>query len=413
MAKNFAAIYGSGNDSSALNQSFFIKVESVKGTMVFPAGVDFLYTMSGGSINFTQPYESSPHRSGRHNNNIIKQKTSTEWSLSTLLNIKQGVAYGLSIDPAIKVLWKSLLGKETDTTSSFKYDASVDPSITFSMFENLDHMAKQAIGCFVNQCEVQLPGDGMSQLNWSGNSAYVYHAGIGKSVTDNAAGNVVTLDDPAEALRFDVGASVMLVKADGLTRSADTPTGTPRKITEINTTTGAITVDGAVLADADGSTNPIYLCYYEPTGATGIDEPQTGLVGSIAIDTLPSLSCVRNATLTMNNNHELVNYCYGKDKLSGSIFVPGSRLEVSLTVEMNLNAPVVEFMKRIRNFEAHDITLICGDAANRHFEVDLPKVIFNVPALSVPESGSVPVSFEGTALQSVLDAADECIVYYK
>ena len=135
--------------------------------------------------------------------------------------------------------------------------------------------------------------------------------------------------------------------------------------------------------------------------------------GSITIDTLPTLSCVRSATLTLNNNHELVDYCFGTDALSGSIFVPGGRLDATLAIEMNLNAPMVEFMKRVRNFEGHAIELVVGDSSARHLSIDLPRVIFNVPALSVPDTGSVPVSFEGTALQSTLDAADEVTVNLK
>jgi hypothetical protein len=411
MAKNFASIYSGGNDSSALNQSFFLKLETVRGTAVIPTGTDFLFTLGGGAVNFTQPYESSPHRSGRHNNNVIKQKTATEWSFSTLLNIKQGVVYSSCVDVGMKLLWKSLLGKETDTTSSYEYDSSIDPAITFTICENLDHMAKQASGAFVQQCEASFPGDGMAQLNWSGNAKTTKHAGIGKSITDNDTTNTVTLG-VGEGKRFDVGAMVMIVEADGVTRSADTATA--RKITAI--TGDVITIDGAVLADADGSglNAPIYLCYWEPTGVTivGIDEPQTGLVGSVSIDTLPTLSCVRSATITMANNHELQDYCYGSDSLSGALFIPGGRLDVTVSLEMNLNASLVEFMKRIRDFEAHDIQLICGEATNRHLVIDLPKVIFNVPAIPVPDTGSVPVSFEGMALQTALEAADEVTVTY-
>jgi hypothetical protein len=406
MAKNFAAIFNGGNDSSALNQSFFLKVETVRGQMAFPVGADFLFSLGGGGVNFSQPFESSPHRSGRHNNNIIKQKTTTEWSLPTFINIKQGVAYGLAYDSGIKLLWKAMLGKEVDS-SGYIYDSANDPSVTFSLFENLDHMAKQAIGCFVNQVEIQLPGDGQAQLSWSGNGKTVVHAGIAKSIVANAA-NTFTCTDPALARRFDVGSAVMIVKNDGVTRSADTPT--PRTVTAVDTTTGVVTVSGAVLADADGTVNPVYLCYWEPTTPAGIDEPQTGLVGSVSIDSLPTLSCVRGATISLNNNHELVDYCYGTDGLSGPLFVAGGRLEAMLSLEMNLNAPLVEFMQRVREFEAHDVQLVCGPATGRRLQIDLPRVIFSVPSIAVPDTGSIPVSFEGTALQQSLDSADEITI---
>jgi hypothetical protein len=49
----------------------------------------------------------------------------------------------------------------------------------------------------------------------------------------------------------------------------------------------------------------------------------------------------------------------------------------------------------------------------RFLEIDLPKVIFQVPSIDVPETGSIPVSFEGTAYQTALDAADEIVVSYQ
>jgi hypothetical protein len=219
--------------------------------------------LSGGGINFSQPFEMSPHRSGRHNNNIIRQKTSTEWSLSTFINIAQKQTanisldslFSASIDKSIRLLWEAMLGRERDlkvdgVTSNgdntdggiYKYDSASDPSATFTMFENLDHMAKQAIGCFVNQVEISLPGDGQSQLNWSGNAKTVYHAGIGrvKAVTAAVGDNVISFEDGDEALRFDVGSLVMFVKnSDGITRATDT-VGAPRKVLS-STTSGRLT----------------------------------------------------------------------------------------------------------------------------------------------------------------------------
>jgi ribosomal protein S11 len=460
MAKNFKAIYEGGNDSSALNQTYFIIKEDTRGVAKACLGANFLYTLSGGGVNFSQPFESSPHRSGRHNNNIIRQKTSTEWSLSTLLNISQkqkdpnatlDQLFSKSVDTGIRTLWESMLGASKrysydasfvatlmadaalDTTADanggkMSFDSSKDPSATFTLFENLDHIAKQASGCFINQVEVSLPGDGQSQLNWSGNAKTVKHAGIGKVSAIVAAldANEITLTDPEEALRFDVGALVMIVKTDGTTRSADT--AVPRSVLSSDKTTGKVIIGGAVLADTVATD---YLAYWEPASSTfeGIDEPQTGLIGQITIASLPTLSCVRSATLTLNNNHEMVDYCFGTDGLSGPMFVPGGRLEATISLEINLNANLVEFMKRVRSLEGQRLSLRVGPRMTHtgvnddvpaptvleekhHFLVECPKVLFKVPSISVPETGSIPVTFEGTCLQTALDQADEVGVSY-
>ena len=114
MSKNYASIYANSGDSSALNQRFYLKEEVVKGQMAVPAAADYFFALAGGSISFSQPIVSSPHRSGRHNNNTIKEKKALEWSLPTMVNINAAAAQGTAeLEPALRVLWKSLLGRET------------------------------------------------------------------------------------------------------------------------------------------------------------------------------------------------------------------------------------------------------------------------------------------------------------
>lgn len=411
MAKNYAAIYANTGDSSSLNQRFFIKQEASRGTMLVPQAADYFFALAGGSLNFSQPIESSPHRSGRHNNNTIKQKKTLEWSLPTYVNIDTAVAQGVTeLESSLRVLWKSLLGKES-VPDAVVYDSSEDPSITFSMFEIGDKFAKQARGCFVDACEISLPGDGQSQLNWSGMGVESYLVGIGKSTINNSGGNTVTVQT-GEGKQFPVGGLVMIIEADGSTRSADTAAGSARKIT--NVAGDVVTLDGVALADADGSVTPVYLCYYEPVmaGTEGIDNPQTGLVGTFTSGSIPGVPCVRSATITVTNGHEIVNYCWGHDSASGSIFVPASRLEVDVSIELNMNKDTVAFYNAVQQFEAQDLNFKLGDALGRHLEVDIPKAIFQVPAISIPETGSIPVTFEGKAYQTALDNADEITVKY-
>lgn len=415
MAKNFASIYASPNDAIALEQKFFITEETVRGTLVAPTAADFLFTLPGGSINFTQPIESSPHRSGRHHTNIIKQKTTTEWSLPTFFNIDTllGAASVAEIDPAMRLLWKSLMGKEDITGGSPVYTSGEPPSITMSLFENGDLWALQAPGCFVESNNASFPGDGQAQSEWAGSAKTALTIGIGQSTVSNDAGNTVTLGT-GEGERFPVGAMVMLVEGDGVTRSADTPDGSPRLVTDV--TGDVVTLDGAVLADADGSGGAgleLYLTYYEPEEPhVAINDPQVGLEGSLTIAGLGSADCVRSATINMVNNHEMQDYCYGEEGLGGRLFTPGGRFTAEVGLELNLNHDLVEFLNRIRNFNGEDITLILGDATGRHMQIEVPKAIFPVPEISVPDTGTIPISFTGNAYQTALDAADEVTVSF-
>ena len=412
MSKNYAAIYANTGDSSALNQRFYLKEEVIKGSMAIPAASDYFFALAGGSLSFSQPITSSPHRSGRHNNNTIKEKKSLEWKLPTMVNINTAVAAGVTeLESAMRVLWKSLLGKET-VSGGVSYDSSEDPSITFSLFEVGDKWAKQAYGCFVDACEIALPGDGQSKLSWSGMGVQSYLVGIGKSTVSNNSGHTVTVQ-AGEGKRFPAGARVMIIKADGSSRSSDTVAGSARKVVSVSG--DIVTLDGAVLADADGSSTPVYLCYFEPvlTGSEGIDNPQTGLQGTFTSSSIPGNPCIRSAKITVANKHEIVNYCWGTDAASGSIFVPASRLEVDVSIELNLNHSLVEFYNAVQSFSAQDLNFKLGDTALRYLEINMPKVIFQVPSIDVPDTGSIPVSFEGKAYQDALDAANEVVVSYK
>ena len=410
MAKNFATIYDNTGDSIALEQKFFAKEETTKGTLIGPVDGDFFFTQAGGSITHTQPKQSSPHRSGRHNTDTFAEKKVTEWSIPTFVNIDTGAAAGdAEVEDGIQVLWKSMLGKET-VSGSVVFDPSDTPDITFSLFENGDKWAQQVPGCAVESVTINLPGDGQAGYEWSGRGADRFRVGIAKSVVDNNTGNTITLDTTSHSKRFPVGALVMIVESDGTTRSADTPNGSYRKVTA--SASGVVTVDGAVLADADGSTNEVYLCYAEPESPTGISEIQTGLVGGMTLGTLPSTTCIRSATITLTNNHEYVDYCYGTDGLASPYFVAGGRLDVECEFELNLNDTLIEFLYDLDSFTSQNIDIDLGDTSTRHLHIDLPKVVFDVASTTVPEEGSIPVTLTGMGLQTTSTAADEVKISY-
>lgn len=410
MSKNYASIYSSTNDSIALEQRWYVKTETTKGTMIAPQNTDFLWTLGGGSMSFSQPFESDTQRSGRHHTNTIKKKKELSWSLSTYFNIDEslGAASTAEVDAPVRALMKSLFGKE-DTSVAAAYDTSVAPDITLTMMQVGDKWAGQARGCFVGSGNFQFPGNGEAMIEWSGDGVEMLMIGIGKSTTNNTA-NTVTVQT-GEGDRFRVGGLVMIIEADGTTRSADTPAGSARTITAISG--DVITLSGAVLTDANGSGvgAPIYLCYYEPAAPTGINNPVTGLVGTMAITGLPS-QCFRSATVSVTNDHEKVDYCYGHDTLDAPFFVPANRVTVEASVELNLNANIVAFFNQVVDFEAKDLDIVLGSATGRRFHMNIPKIKFPIPAFTVPDTGSIPITFTGNAYQTALDAADEILAEY-
>jgi hypothetical protein len=412
MAKNYKAIYDSGNVSIALEQRFFAKQETTRGELKAPTGADFFFH-TGGTIEHSQPVESSPHKSGRHHNNIIKKKKEASFSISTYFNIDtaQPAAAVAEIDPALRLLWKSMMGAE-DTSSGAKYTPAV-PALTFSLFEIGDKWARQARGCFIQGANMTFPGDGEATIEWSGACKDALYVGMAKSVVSNDGGQTVTLG-VGEGAQFAkaIGGLVMIIKSDGITRSTDTPNGTPRKI--VSVVGDVVTLDGAALADADGSglADEIYLVYYEPATPIAIDNPQTGLVGSFTVDGYGTF-CARSISVNLTNDHELVNYCYGSDSLKAPFYNAGNRMTAVVSFEANWDETMLKLFNSIQNFDGQGLAIILGDAAGRRLQIDIPKVIFGVPSVAVPETGSVPVTFEGNAYQTAFDAADEISVHYK
>lgn len=400
--KNFASIYASGNDSSALEQRFFIKEEVSRGTVIAPTGADFIYTLNGGAVLFGRPANTSPVRSGRHHSTVIEEKDTVSWSFPTFFMVDEslGAASSAQIDPAMRVLLKSLLGREQ--TGPLTYDTVTAPNTTFTIFENHDSWANQAAGCFAEAGSMQLPGDGQAQTAWNGFGKEVLRAGIGKSVTANAA-NAITLA-AGEGARFEIGTLVMVIKSNGTTRSTDTPDGSPRKVT--NVVGDVVTVDGGVLTDSNGTVNPVYLSYYEPTTPVAINNPLTGLVGTITVAGL-TVGGVRNLTLDLANNHELINYYFGERSLAGALFNPGSRFTAGVSFEVNMNAKVLEYIKGLKSFDGMAVNAVLGSATGRRVAFNLPKVVVSIPEIPTPDEGSVPVTFAGTAYQTAEDAADE------
>jgi len=122
------------------------------------AGTDdqdfFLYTTGG--INFTQPIETNNHRTGRFHSGIIKSKKVVEFSMDAMLNMSGNA--GDSIDTALKLLYKSVFGKETTTPlTSIKYEQGL-PNLTFSVVKASTIFGEYYDGAYAKDWTLTAPG---------------------------------------------------------------------------------------------------------------------------------------------------------------------------------------------------------------------------------------------------------------
>jgi len=417
MARNFKTLYdddAAGSDSSALVQKFYVKEEASRGVFVTPASTDFIFTMPGSSVNFSRPVASSDHRSGRGHLKVNKQKSITNFTLSTGFNIDTtlGAAGAAEIDLGMRWLHKSLFGTE-DTAAGPKYTRGT-PSTFATILENGDVWGKQSVGSFVMTSAWDLPGDGNAKQEWTGNAKTTVYAGIAKLTTADHDGANTFIVESGQGKRFQVNARIMFIEADGSTRSADSPDGTPRVITSI--TGDSIVTDGAVFADLDASGAEIFAAFYEPeTAVAPINDEIVGLDGSLTIAGFTALNCIKSLNLTFDNGHKLQDDCFGESGLGGSLFVAGGRMTIGVNMDINLNATLLGFINQIiDDVTGEDIAIVLGDTSTRHLAIDMDRVIFNVPEVTPPAEGDIPVSLASAAVvQSALEADDEITVEYK
>jgi hypothetical protein len=365
------------------------------------AGTDdqdfFLYTTGG--INFNQPAESNPHRTGRFHTGIVKQKKVVEFDMDAMLNMSG--AAGDSLDNAIRLLYESMTGKETVVpATSIDYEQDL-PNFTFSVVKASTIFAEYFTGCYVKDYTLTAPGDAPVTQKFTGMGSDGSIAGIGQVDGAVVASATVTLNSAPypHAERFSAGARVMHVGADGRTILAGAD-GT-LLISSVDTALNQVVLSAPIDADDDS-----YIVFWHPGAIqqTGRDNIFTDLEGSFKFSSSGNEVCATNIELSLVNDHvDLVN-CFGTDVNEG--FAAGNRATWSLSVTLDLSGENLGDLVQSRQFGGLDGDLIIGDVAGRNLLVDFRKWIVSVPPIDLPENGTTPVTFEGTLYQSQAGSRD-------
>lgn len=363
------------------------------------AGTDdqdfFLYTTGG--INFTQPIETNNHRTGRFHTGIIKSKKVVEFSMDAMLNMAGNA--GDSIDTALKLLYKSVFGKETTTPlTSIKYEQGL-PNVTFSVVKASTIFGEYYDGVYAKDWTLTAPGDAPVTQSFSGMGSDGSIAGMG--VLDGAvvaSANVVL--DATHASRFEQNARVMLVDADGRTIKAGYD-GT-LIVNSVNTGTDTIVLSSAI----DAADNDL-LVFWHPGAVqqTGKDAIFTDLEGSIKLSSGGASICATQIELALVNDHIDLSNCFGDDVNKG--FAAGNRATWTLSVTLDLSNENMADLVQARKFGGFSPEIIIGDAASgRYMKITAPRWIVSVPAIELPENGTTPYTFEGNLYQSSPGARD-------
>lgn len=398
--KNYKTIYESSNHSSALSQSCYLVEETDKAVFTPPQDDDLLRHLPGGQITIERPLESSSERSGRHHLSARAGKISTNWQFKTNIHMKKEI--GLA--PALETLFRHLLGNKDGRV----YSAKTPPSKTFTLLECSDSWARQAVGAYVDSATIDLPGDGEASVDWQGNARIGYHVGITACDTDNNGGNEITVREPE---RLPVGAAVMILKADGVTRSNDMSELLPFRTVISHKENGIIEIDGAKLTDCSGTEKPIYIAYYEPDNPQSFDNPLLGHDGKIEIEGFNQ--SVKSLSLAITNNHEKEEGVFGSKGLGPDVYNAVNRLTVEPTSIVNMSHKTLSLINQVAAIKPQAMESILGFDNSLCMKIKLPRVFFNQPGFSVPDEGTTTVELKGTAYQTEINKGDEIEISFQ
>ena len=371
--------------------------------VVGTADQDFLLHTTGGP-SFNQPIESNAHRSGRFHSGIIKKKKVAEFDFDTYINMLGNA--GASLDTAVRMLWTQLLGTEEVVAGvAIRYKQGL-PNFYFSLVRVSTIFAEYYTGGYVRTGTLTADGASPATMKWAGKASKAVIAGIAKSST-GCIGTATVPVISGEEIRFEAGAPVMVVDADGRTILAGFDGDL--LVSSVDETGHNVVLGATVTVPVGG-----FLVFWHPgaCGTTGKDAIYTDLVGSLKLRSGGSSVDVSNYALEIGNEHNDLDSYFGKDANAG--FVAGNRCTMKLTVTADLSNENFGELVKLRSFGGLDPVFLLGDpTSGRALRVAASKWIPAVPSVEVPENGTTPVTLEGNLFESAPGAKDPVVVSFE
>ncbi|MEM4166603.1 MAG: phage tail tube protein [Candidatus Bilamarchaeaceae archaeon] len=358
-------------------------------------------------VKHSQDFEMSKHRSGRQASNIIKKKKMLEGDVEMYVNIGTNPSTNsVIIDESVKLLLKCIFGNMRESANEISFDQAQPPQTYFSLVQGNNVFGRYANGCYVKNFTLTLPGDGEASMKFTMKGRESKECSIAKISTAVNNNAIVTCVNNEEE-NFEPGARVMIVDVDGRT-ILDGYDGT-LLINSVNLQSNTITLNRNVTIPANG-----YLVPWLPHvfGFGGVDNPITGLQGYVSFDGgTTRIEEIKSVEISVDPKTEDLDNFYGTDTNRG--YIVGDRSEISVKVEMLLSASQFRKIMQTRRFQEFEMKIVLGDENGRHLEVYCPRVLYKIPGVEIPDAGSIPVTFEGFALQRELGSLDAIKLTYR
>lgn len=395
--RNWLESCGSGREVG-LTQDLWVSLETggfgdeATGGLL-PDATDVLEHL-GFTLTYNQARENSEARSGRSVSTRLSGKKEVTWEGNFYIVPADPTGSNPNLPNIHKFLY-GLFGAFDNTTDPLELVYSFVPCTDLSLRAYVlgTQYSQLGIGLFTDTATFSFPGDGTAQATFGGGAQDVLDAYKGTLDAPTVAANDAVLVT-GEGKLYDVGSFVDVV--DGTTGAV---IAAAREITAIIGDT--LTLSGAAFSAVAGDLiTPAVLA---STGILTSDNAMVGISGEVILDG-SNLDCnVVSAEISVANNFTPKNNIFGTDKICG--YLNDQRREVSISMELEMDASVYEIYRKAKKFETADIKLRLkpnnGDSAvGRTFTFHMPKVEFDIPAVEFPADGVVVLSFEGMALSS-------------
>lgn len=366
---------------------------------------DWIY-VTAASVNYSQEFEKSAHRSGRQATSIYRKKKMVEGSLEMYCLLGQPNSSEIYMPNAMKTVLKSAFGNISyDETDIAVFDMKQPHKTYFSVLTANNVFSQVSNGAYIKTWGLECPGDDAAKITMD-LKARDSKVTIPSKIQTGATSSTIALI-AGEEHRFEEGSLVMICSADGRTITE----GFDGSLSVLTIGTSQVTLNRSVTTETNGFLVPYYplFGYNIPADKAQISTDLQGTVsfdgGATIVDTVTSCSVNVDPQLT-----DLDGY-YGADGNRG--FVDSSRTNITVSVTMHLTAEQASLIMKAKKFTEFSMKIVVGFPDDQKMIVECPKVIFKVPAIEIPEDGPIEVTLEGEALQTLTGQMDAVKVTFR
>lgn len=258
--------------SARREQVVFCVAEATFATLVVPTAAAGLYVLDAVGHEFDpEVIEDAQIRDGMSYTAPFQgQNLPGKWRLSCY-NKPSGVA---TTAPEAKLLIECAMGSTGASASGNRYRFPLGTTFqSFSMFRKQGHTVYQLAGCIVQEMVLNMNGNEIASIEFSGEFAKRHFAGYATAATGIAGGITGIALGAGEWKYFSVGSYVQL--------GSDTCTGAGYKVTGFNTGTNMLNFTPASIA---GCTAGGVVRGYAPATCTEVGSPVHGKLGNVLLD---------------------------------------------------------------------------------------------------------------------------------